>query len=154
MSLRFERAVFLILLVAAALLFASTFAAEYDTPSFGGDVSTVFTPRIFLGLVLVLSAAAFFGRRPAAEEESAGDGFRVARLLAVVAIVAIASLALPHAGFVLVMTPCLFLFCWTFGYRKIVTLSAISVLGVLAIWFLFNGVLELPLPRSPWFGAF
>ncbi len=156
MPVSFERIVFAVIALAAAALFGSTFSEEYDVPSFGGDVSTVFTPRIFLGLVFLLSLLLLITAKASGETEASGDktlrigAAELRRLLAVGAVCLAVALALPHAGFVAAAAPGMFLFCLFFGYRGWTTLTLTSVLGPFAVWYLFSRLLELPLPETDW----
>ncbi|MEM7023707.1 MAG: tripartite tricarboxylate transporter TctB family protein [Pseudomonadota bacterium] len=144
------RFTFVVLVIFAALMFASTFSSEYDVPSFGGDVSTVFVPRIYLVILLLLSVLALCTKDttpPSEVETRASDR----RLITVVAIAAATGFAMLYVGFVIATIPGFFLFCFAFGYRKLAWLVLFSILAPLVVWFLFNDLLELPLPRSPWF---
>ena len=76
------------------------------------------------------------------------------RLLIIALITIGTAVAMLYIGFVLAAIPGYFLFCWAFGYRKPIPLLIISVVSVLATWIIFNNVLELILPHSPWFTLF
>ncbi|NIA70824.1 tripartite tricarboxylate transporter TctB family protein [Pelagibius litoralis] len=151
MPTNFERSLFAVIALVAAGLFASTFSADYDVPSFGGDVSTVFTPRIFLGLVFALSVLLLFMAKAPDTEAQRLSAAGITKLLAVAAVSLAVAFALPHIGFVLATAPGLFLYCYFFGYRRFTTLGLMSVLGPFAVWYLFNDLLGLPLPHTPWF---
>ena len=145
------------LLVAVALaLFASTFSDEYDLPAFGGDVSTVFMPRVFLAVWIVLSGLAFWETLAAPRDGGEGDRPKVAlgQLLTVMAIAVATAVGMLTVGFLLALVPGFFLFCWAFGYRRVVPLAVISLLGPVGTWLLFIHLFELPLPQSPWFTQF
>jgi len=76
------------------------------------------------------------------------------KLLLIMIISIVTAIAMLNFGFVLAVVPGFFLFCWQFGYRKPLPLLVISLTAVFATWYIFNSLLSLPLPRSPWFLAF
>lgn len=151
-----DRTILLALLLIAAGLFLSTFSNEYDIPSFGGDVSTVFVPRIYFIIWILLCLFSLWDSTNTNYEDKDGEetSFSVARLCTIILIAAATSVAMLKLGFVIGLIPGFILFCWSFGYRRPLVLTVISVSGTLGIWLLFNNVFELPLPRSPWFHLF
>jgi len=152
-----NRLTYTILLILPIFLFVSTYSDIYNVPSFGGDVSTVFVPRVYLVLWIVLSFLAFFTSRNSlgeSTEASSMDTFSFTKLLLSTIISVATAFAMVSFGFILATIPGFFLFCWTFGYRKLWVLIIISIVAPLALWFIFNNFLQLPLPRSPWFRYF
>lgn len=138
------------LLIVSIALFALTFSEQFDVPTFGGDVGPAFAPRGFLLVWMGLAAiATFLATRPKSEDK--GEPIRFGQLIVVVLIAAGTGVAMINIGFVFAMVPGFFLFCWAFGYRKVVHLALISIAGPVAVWALFTFGFELLLPRSPWF---
>ncbi|MCR9137667.1 MAG: tripartite tricarboxylate transporter TctB family protein [Alphaproteobacteria bacterium] len=139
-----------VLLMAAIGLFALTFTDQFDVPTFGGDVGPAFAPRGFLLVWMGLAAVATFlaVRRKAGEP---GEPVRFGQLFVVVLIAAGTGVAMINIGFLFAMVPGFFLFCWAFGYREVLQLAVISIVGPVAVWALFTFGFELLLPRSPWF---
>lgn len=150
MQLTFDRSVFALIALAAAGLFGSTFSADYDVPSFGGDVSTVFTPRIFIALIFLLSVFLLITRKAAGAPREHVSRREVTKLLGVAAVSLAVAFALPEAGFVATASPGMFLFCLLFGYRRLPVLVLNSLIGPFAVWYLFSRLLELPLPETNW----
>jgi len=139
-----------VLLLTAIALFALTFTDQFDVPTFGGDVGPAFAPRGFLLVWMALAAVAtFLAIRRKSEE--VGEPVRFGQLLVVVLIASGTGVAMINIGFLFAMIPGFFLFCWAFGYREIVQLTLISIIGPVAVWALFTFGFELLLPRSPWF---
>ncbi len=137
------------MLVAGIALFAMTFGDAFDVPTFGGDVGPAFAPRVFLTTWIILAGVTVIQAiRSDAPEESEVD---LAQMIALVAIVFATGLAITKIGFVFATIPGFAAFCWTFQYRKPISLLGLSVLAPLAIWALFTFGFELLLPRSPWF---
>jgi len=170
-----NRYTLLALILVPTVLFITTFDEEYDVAAFAGDVSTVFVPQIFLLIWIGLAVAAFFVSRQSfnqVEESDAavenelsdlpdnlGDDSvepesSFLKLLLIMIISIVTAIAMLNFGFVLAVVPGFFLFCWQFGYRKPLPLLVISLTAVFATWYIFNSLLSLPLPRSPWFLAF
>lgn len=150
MKLTFDRLVFTVIALAAAALFASTFSPDYDVPSFGGDVSTVFTPRIFLALIFLLSVLLLVTGTASGDPRERLTSREVVKLLGVAAVSLVVAFALPGAGFVAAASPGMFLFCLLFGYRRLPVLILNSLIGPFAVWYLFSRLLELPLPDTNW----
>ena len=138
------------LLLAGIGLLSATFSPAFDVPTFRGDVGPAFAPRGFLAVWMVLAAIAAFNaiRSPG---KAALEALHAGQLAGVVAVTLAAGFAMVQIGFVFAMVPGFFLFCWCFGYRKVVTLAIVSLAAPLAIWALFTFGFELPLPHSPWF---
>lgn len=150
MLLTYDRIVFAVIALAAVALFGSTFSPDYDIPSFGGDVSTVFTPRIFLALIFLLAVFLMIAGKPSSDREPGLSKTEVTKLLAVATVSLVVAFALPSAGFVAAASPGMFLFCLIFGYRRLPTLILTSLIGPFAVWYLFSRLLELPLPETNW----
>lgn len=137
--------VLLTILIAAGGLFASTLGAEYRL--LGAVQSPVFFPRIILGLIMGLSLIVMVldflaqSTPPPVEKWGALIVFVIASLLFANAITRLGFMvsAVPFSAFAL----------WVFGIRKpwVIVAYAIAVPGSLVL--LFNHVLKLPLPTSP-----
>ncbi len=142
-----------VLFLVAALIFATTFSEQYASEPLGGDVSTVFMPRIFLLAWMFFAVLIFF-------MDEKGDGKRTfprvdwRRLGAISLVSLIIAIAMLNAGFLIATIPGLWVFTWIFGYRKPVPLTVLSIVLPIAVWFLFSDVFLLPLPSSPWFESF
>lgn len=137
--------VLLTVLITAGALFATTFGAEYLL--LGAVQSPVFFPRIILGLmmglILIAIAQDVMGQRTVQPVEKWG-----ALILFILASILFAN-AITRIGFMLSAVPFSVLGLWIFGIRHplIITLYAIAVPGSIVV--LFNHVLGLPLPTSP-----
>lgn len=139
------------LLLIAIGLFATTFSADYDVPTFGGDVGPAFAPRGYLLVWMLLAALTLF-EALRKEQKPIEDLGNIRRLVAVSSIGIATGLAMLWIGFVFAAIPGFFLFCRTLGYRNYIVLAAVSIIAPLAIWWTFTFAFELLLPRSPWFG--
>ncbi|MEO1602286.1 MAG: tripartite tricarboxylate transporter TctB family protein [Pseudomonadota bacterium] len=142
--------VLLTLLIAAGALFATTFAAEYRL--LGAVQSPVFFPRIILGVMMLLVVIAIAedvsGRKAVAPVEKWG-----ALILFVVASVLFAN-SITRLGFMLSAVPFSVIALWIFGLRNplVIAVYAVAVPGSLVL--LFNHLLKLPLPTSPFTNLF
>lgn len=141
------------LFLAAALLFLTTYSAEYQQGGQFGDVSTVFVPRIFLIAWMLFAAIQCIGGF-FREDAEAYPAVQWGKLGAVSAVAVLAAFAMLGAGFLIATIPGFFLFTWAFGYRRPVILAILSIVFPIGIWLLFIHVFKLPLPHSPWFDSF
>lgn len=145
-SLLSERVlVLLTLLIAAVALFATTFGTEYRL--LGAVQSPVYFPRIILGIMIALTLIAIVqdiaGRRAVEPIEK-----KRALIVFVISAVIYANV-ITRVGFMLASVPFSILGLWVFGIRKPLVIAAYAVLVPGAIVVLFNHVLKLPLPSSP-----
>lgn len=139
------------LLLLGIVLFIMTFSADFDVMTFGGDVGPTFAPRLFLVPWMVLATAVVVHVVRTDQAEPGWAGFHIGQMAATIAIVLITAYAITKIGFVFAMIPGLFFFCLAVGYRKWMTLVAVTLISVPGLWALFTFVFELLLPRSPWF---
>lgn len=144
----------LMLVLSAGALFVSTFSATYDLGEpYGGDVTTVFVPRVFLILWMIFAVLMVV--------EEVVRGRAKLRLnvdwtplgLACLAAIVIAA-AMLQFGFVLALVPGFFVFTWLLGYRRPVPLAIVSIAMPAVVWGVFIHFFELSLPQSPWFDVF
>lgn len=145
-SLLTERVLVLLsLLLAAGALFASTLGAEYQL--LGAVQSPVYFPRIILGIMIVLTVIAIV------QDVLAGKAVEPIEKWGALLVFVLASIiyanAITRAGFMLASVPFSVLGLWVFGIRKplVIAAYAVGVPGALVV--LFNHVLKLPLPTSP-----
>ncbi len=148
-----DQIVSVLLLVIPVILFGVTFSDDFDVFTFGGDVGPAFAPRVYFVVWFVLAIMACrYAFRPADETvPDTPEKFDLRQLYYVMAIAVATGYGMITIGFVFATVPGFFLFCWAFGYRKLVPLGIISVTGPLAIWALFTFGFQLILPKSPWF---
>ena len=139
----------LVMLMVALGLLSQTFGQSYA--DLGGAFSPMFFPRIILTLWAVLAALDLAAEIMARREMAAP---RLAR----VTVIALASLAFLYAmtrlGFFLSAVPFSLVALVTLGLRSPLPVLAVSVGVPGALVALFNHVLTLPLPTSPftwWF---
>lgn len=137
--------VFLTLLIAAAALFASTFGTEYRL--LGAVQSPVYFPRIILGLIMALAVIALLqdGIRGKASEPIEKWG---ALIVFVIAAILFAN-AITRVGFMVAAVPFSLIALWVFEVRKPLILVAYAILVPGSLVVLFNHILKLPLPTSP-----
>ncbi|MEL6531577.1 MAG: tripartite tricarboxylate transporter TctB family protein [Pseudomonadota bacterium] len=137
--------VLLTVLIAAGALFATTLGAEYRL--LGAVQSPVFFPRIILGLMMGLALIAIaqdvWGEAAVVPIEKWG-----ALILFIVASVLFAN-AITRMGFFLSAVPFSAVALWIFGIRNPMVIAAYAVAVPGSIVVLFNHILKLPLPTSP-----
>ncbi|MDG4649750.1 tripartite tricarboxylate transporter TctB family protein [Roseibacterium sp. SDUM158017] len=145
-SLLSERVlVLLTLLIAAGALFATTFGTDYRL--LGAVQSPVYFPRIILGIMIALTLAAIFqdvaGRKAVEPVEKWG-----ALIVFVIAALIYANV-ITRVGFMLASMPFCVLALLVFGIRSPLAIAAYAILVPGSLVVLFNHVLKLPLPTSP-----
>lgn len=140
------------LFLIAAALFASSFMMDAGEPMYG-DVSTVFVPRMFLIVWMVVAALIAVRADGSGEEDAPFANVAWGRLWTIIAIVAITSVAMIEIGFVFACIPAFIIFVTVLGYRRYGVTVVIGAVFVLVLWLLFLEVFRLPLPISPWFGT-
>lgn len=137
--------VLLSLLIAAVALFATTFGTEYRL--LGAVQSPVFFPRIILGVMITLTFVAIVQDALSGARDAPVDKW-LALIVFVIAALIFANL-ITRLGFMLSAVPFSMLALWVFGLRNPLAILtyAIAVPGSLVV--LFNHILKLPLPTSP-----
>ncbi|MFP7672255.1 tripartite tricarboxylate transporter TctB family protein [Marivita sp. S0852] len=145
-SLLSERVlVLLTLLIAAGALFATTFGTEYRL--LGAVQSPVYFPRIILGLMIGLILIALL--QDVIAQKSVEPVEKWGALIALVIAAVLYANAITRVGFMLSSVPFSVMGLWIFGIRNplVIAAYAIAVPGSMVI--LFNHILKLPLPTSP-----
>jgi hypothetical protein len=145
-SLLTERVLVLFtLLIAAGALFATTFGTEYRL--LGAVQSPVYFPRIILGIMMVLTLVAIVQDVMAGKAVEPVEKWG-ALIVFVVAAVIYANM-ITRVGFMLSSVPFSVLSLLVFGVRKPMVIVAYAILVPASLVVLFNHILKLPLPTSP-----
>ena len=144
------RAVFggVLCLIGAGLLL-HTFDPHYEDMGIGAEFGPMFYPRILLvlwvGLSIGLVVEPFLGK------ESDVPRQRWGRLVVMLALVAACTFLLTEIGFLFATV----LFCLTasyfMGYRGPIGLVLTGLVFPFCTWYLFDKILLILLPTSPWF---
>lgn len=153
MNNKLDLSVSLVLLALPAILMGLTFTEQFDVPTFGGDVGPAFAPRAYFIIWFVLAAFASLAAFKAIQSPAAQPDERSSQWqqIGAIAVTVGTAFAMINIGFIFATIPGFFLFCLVFGFRKLTTLTLVSVLAPIVIWAVFTFVFELILPRSPWF---
>lgn len=133
------------LLIAAAALFATTFGTEYRL--LGAVQSPVYFPRIILGIMMTLTVIVIVQDAIAKREIEPVDKWTALVVFVIAAL--IFSNAITRIGFMLSAVPFSVIALWIFGLRNPLAIAAYAVLVPGALVLLFNHILKLPLPTSP-----
>lgn len=129
-----------------------TFADIYQRSYQAAGRGPVFFPRILLGLMLVLSLAVLVqGLRESALTIRRDTALR---MLAVALVTAAYVLAITRAGFLLSSVAFALVLPPLLGYRRVLPIVAVAAIYPLAVWYLFDRVVRILLPSSPWFNGF
>ncbi|GAB5447574.1 tripartite tricarboxylate transporter TctB family protein [Gymnodinialimonas sp.] len=137
--------VLLALLITAVALFATTFGTEYRL--LGAVQSPVFFPRIILGVMIALIAIAIVQDTLSGARDAPVDKW-AALIVFVIAALIFANL-ITRIGFMLSAVPFSILALWVFGLRNPLAIVSYAIIVPGSLVVLFNHVLKLPLPTSP-----
>jgi putative tricarboxylic transport membrane protein len=137
------------LLAAAALLFADTFRDDYHLSRAGHAMGPAFFPRIVLACIGVMSVFVVIEtlRQPAARVALAGLG----RVIGLFSIAVAYGGAITLIGFTLASIIFVVAVAAALGYRRWVVVIPVAVIYAFSVWLLFEKVLLIILPSSPWF---
>ena len=141
-----RRVLSLIILVLTLGLIISTFGLEFS--DLGGAFSPMFFPRIILMVLLALAAL------NVAVDVLASDTSKPIELLPVVIIsgaFVIYVLLLPSLGYFICSVGIGVIILLALGLRNPIHIVMVPVLAAGAIVGLFNHILKMPLPNSPFF---
>ncbi|WP_370210165.1 tripartite tricarboxylate transporter TctB family protein [Roseovarius sp.] len=142
----------LAILALAALLFSQTFAEISAFAQSSQGRGPFFYPRFLMAGIAVLALT--MALRPALSDEVRPKGAGLRRLIGLIAAVVAYALGLAYLGFLIssllfaCLTP-LFL-----GYRRAVVIPLVAVAFSVSVWWLFESVFLIILPRSAWFSGF
>lgn len=135
----------LTLLIAGIALLLTTFGTEFAT--LGAAQSPVFFPRIILGLWIGLTLVALM--QDIAARKAVDPVDKIGALLLFVVAAVIYANCVTRLGFMLSSVPFAVISLLVFGVRNPLVIAAYAVAVPGAIVVLFNHILKLPLPVSP-----
>jgi len=145
-SLLSERVlVLLTMLIVAGALFATTFGTEYRL--LGAVQSPVYFPRIILGIMIFLILIAVL--QDIRKQEVVDPVEKWGALIVFVLATVIYANGITRIGFMLASVPFSMLGLWVFGIRHPLAIVAYTIAVPGSIVLLFNHILKLPLPTSP-----
>lgn len=137
----------LVLGVMASVMMVHTFSSRYEVAHLFGDVSTMFTPRLLLGVMIALSAALIFkGLRNRGGDvlESVNVPRVVLTFLAATATTA----GVWFIGFFIAMPIGIFLTGLALGYPGKLVLAATSLAGTIIVWLTLGVFANVALPTG------
>lgn len=141
-----RRIVSVIILLLAAGLIASTFGRQYA--DLGGAFSPMFFPRIILTILLGLAALNVAIDVLTAQKR---QGIELAPVLIIGAAFMVYVLVLMPLGYFISSVGMGIIVLLALGLRAPMQVLAVPVLGAGGLVLLFNHVLKMPLPTSPFF---
>ncbi len=137
----------LVLGVMASVMMVHTFSSRYEVAHLFGDVSTMFTPRLLLGVMIALSAALIFkGLRNRGGDvlESVNVPRVVLTFLAATATTA----GVWFIGFFIAMPIGIFLTGLALGYPGKLVLAGTSLAGTIIVWLTLGVFANVALPTG------
>lgn len=139
-------------LLTTAFLIWHTFDDVYHTSILTAGRGPVFFPRIVLGAMAVFSVIVMVEGLDEPSDPMSPKAFAV--LGAAVALAGAYIFSINRAGFVIPTLLFTALLPFVLGYRKWMTVLAISVIYTFSVWYIFEKVFLIILPSSPWFEVF
>lgn len=142
-------AVTLAFLMLAAVLLRESFSEDYHLSRASMAMGPAFFPRIVLFLILGLGGLVIFDTLRQGKDAADTSGFW--RVLGLIALTILHSVAMDWIGFVLASIPYIAASSAVLGYRRWAIVLPVAVIYAFAVWALFQKVLLIILPASPWF---
>lgn len=156
------------IVIAAFLLVASAVLAGYfitaglnGASASRGGVGPTTWPRVMLigiaccaAVMLLRELARIFLRHPSPPEAAVDtrEMYDNRKAIVGIAVLVVYGVAIPVVGFALATVAFLAVWLWLGGVRKAHTVSLVSLLGTIALLYLFAGLSKMPLDRGK--GAF
>lgn len=133
----------------ATLLLASSFSSGYQRSFLRFDPGPTLYPRILLVLMIVLSLIVIVRSLKLPADRVLPKGS--ARVLWLMATTVMYVATIRYFGFLIASVVFLILVPWTAGYRRTGIIVSVAGVYAVAIWLVFEKVLYIILPSSPWF---
>lgn len=141
-----------VFLAAALVLWGETFRNGGHLGQAGHAMGPAFFPRIVLTGMTLLAVLAIAGalRGKGGKVKLAGGG----RVLALIAITVAYGIAIGWIGFLMASFAFIVASSFALGYRRVSVVGPVAAVYAFAVWYLFQKVLLIILPSSPWFDSF
>lgn len=138
-----------VFLAAALLLLGETFREDYHLSRASHAMGPAFFPRIVLAGMALLSLVAIV---ESISSESGGTGLAGAgRVLGLIAITLAYGLSIGWIGFMFASFAFIVAASLALGYRRLAVVLPVAAVYAFSVWFMFEKVLLIVLPSSPWF---
>jgi|SRR5690625_214338 len=139
----------LLFLLTSVIMLISSFADPSHTGRIRHDIGPNIYPRILLVLMALLSVVVIIQEFKLPSKPVSYKGWL--RVFSMVVITTLYIAAIPAIGFVLATIPYLILVPLLAGYRRYGVIISVSLIYTVGVWLLFERVLFIILPQSPWF---
>lgn len=140
------------MLATGALLFHESFAPGSSQLLAGHQFSPMFYPRILLVIWMLLSLTLIGRAVLLLKSDLLADRLNVLRVGACMVWCGIyVAWLVPAVGFLIASVPFAFVLTIFLGARHKVWVPTVSIVFPVAVWYVFQSILSIPLPRSPWF---
>ncbi|SEP00117.1 Tripartite tricarboxylate transporter TctB family protein [Salinihabitans flavidus] len=126
-----------------------TFSDVYQGSYQAAGRGPVFFPQILLSCLLLLSLVVMFGGLKAEPLSLSRDV--ALPVISVLLFTGLYVYAITAAGFLLSTIVFTFVMPLLLGYRRIWVILAITAVYPVTVWYLFDHVVQIVLPSSPWF---
>ena len=136
--------------VASIAAFVHTFADRYTSEFLFGDVSTMFVPRLLLGLIVLLAVGLMLkGIRD--REGGRLPEIAIGRTVAVFSACVLSIAGVWYIGFLIAMPVGVFLVGWTMGYSNKLVLAGTAVAAPLLTWVILGKLAQVAFPTGTFF---
>lgn len=141
-----------VFLGAALLLWGESFREDYYLARASHAMGPAFFPRIVLSGMVLLSLAVIIG---AIRNESGAVRLEgAAPVLGLIAITIAYGIAMFWIGFLISSFLFIVAASLILGYRNLPVVIPVAAAYAFAVWFMFQKILLIILPASPWFDSF
>jgi putative tricarboxylic transport membrane protein len=140
-----------LLALALFLLWESTdprYAVRVPGHAFG----PMFYPRLILGIWVVIAVVIMLRGALLMSSDDSVQALQWGQLASVVVVTGVYMWVVTLLGFVLSSALFMFVVLMLLGFRRPIIVGALSIGFPLAAWFVFQFLLRIPLPTSPWSG--
>ncbi|MEX0732693.1 MAG: tripartite tricarboxylate transporter TctB family protein [Aquisalimonadaceae bacterium] len=142
----------LMMLIVGSLLFYESFDAGSSRLLAGHQFPPMFYPRILLAIWMLLSLTLIGRGALLLKVDIKADRINLVRVGICMVLCGIyVAWLVPAVGFLIASIPFAFVLTIFLGARHKFWVPAISIGFPVIAWYVFQSILRIPLPRSPWF---
>jgi hypothetical protein len=141
-----------VLLALAVFLLWESNDPRYAVRVPGHEFGPMFYPRLILGIWVAIAVVIIVRGALLMSSDDSVQALRWGQLASVVVTTGVYMWVVTLLGFVLASALFIFIVLMLLGFRRPIIVGALSVGFPLATWFVFQFLLHIPLPTSPWSG--
>jgi putative tricarboxylic transport membrane protein len=142
----------MVLLALALFLLWESTEPRYAVRVPGHEFGPMFYPRLILGIWLVIAVAITVRGALLMSSDESVQALEWGQLASVIVITGVYMWVVTLLGFVLSSALYIFVVLTLLGFRRPIIVAALSIGFPLVTWSVFQFLLRIPLPTSPWSG--